>query len=42
MAGGSGGSRAVLHSRDALAQIFADLNSYDATTRFVGQSTIFT
>jgi SnoaL-like domain len=31
-----------LHSRDALAPIFADLNQYEATTHFVGQSTIFT
>ena len=31
-----------LHSRAALAPIFADLNKYDATTHFVGQSTIFT
>jgi hypothetical protein len=31
-----------LHSRDALAPIFADLNQYDATTHFVGQSIIFT
>ena len=31
-----------LHSRDALASVFADLNQYDATTHFVGQSTIFT
>ena len=31
-----------LHSREALAPIFADLNQYDATTHFVGQSTIFT
>jgi len=29
-----------LRSRDALASIFADLNKYDATTHFVGQSTI--
>ena len=29
-----------LHSRDALAPVFADLNQYDATTHFVGQSTI--
>ena len=31
-----------LHSRDALAPVFADLNQYNATTHFVGQSTIFT
>jgi len=30
-----------LHSRDALAPVFAALNQYDATTHFVGQSTIF-
>src|ERR1700723_3063713 len=30
------------HSREALAPVFADLNKYDATTHFVGQSTIFT
>jgi hypothetical protein len=31
-----------LHSRKALAPVFAELNKYDATTHFVGQSTIFT
>src|SRR5246127_2141476 len=31
-----------LHSRQALAPVFADLNQYDATTHFVGQSSIFT
>src|ERR1700741_1491330 len=31
-----------LHSREALAPVFADLNRYDATTHFLGQSTIFT
>lgn len=31
-----------LHSRDALGPVFADLNKYDATMHFVGQSTIFT
>ncbi len=31
-----------LHSREALAPVFADLNKYDATTHFPGQSTIFT
>ena len=31
-----------LHSREALAPVFADLTKYDATTHFVGQSTIFT
>lgn len=29
-----------LHSREALAPVFADLNRYDVTTHFVGQSTI--
>jgi hypothetical protein len=31
-----------LHSREALAPVFADLNQYDATAHFVGQSTIST
>jgi hypothetical protein len=31
-----------LHSREALAPVFADLNQYDATTHLVGQGTIFT
>ena len=31
-----------LHSRDELAPVFAELNKYEATTHFVGQSTIFT
>jgi hypothetical protein len=31
-----------LHSREALAPVFADLNQYAATTHFVGQSTILT
>ena len=31
-----------LHSRAALALVFAELNKYDATTHFLGQSTIFT
>ncbi|HEX3530184.1 MAG TPA: nuclear transport factor 2 family protein [Thermoanaerobaculia bacterium] len=31
-----------LHSREALAPVFAALNQYDATTHFVGQSTLFT
>jgi hypothetical protein len=31
-----------LHSREALAPVFEDLNKYVATTHFVGQSTIFT
>jgi hypothetical protein len=29
-------------SREALAPVFADLNKYEATTHFVGQSTILT
>src|ERR1700676_3679257 len=29
-----------LHSREALAPVFADLNQYAATTHFVGQSPI--
>ena len=29
------------HSREALAPVFAELNKYEATTHFVGQSTIF-
>src|SRR5450755_1905329 len=29
-----------LHSREALAPVFAALNQYPATTHFVGQSTI--
>src|SRR5260370_36442000 len=31
-----------LHSREALAPVFADLYKYNATMHFVGQSTIFT
>jgi prophage maintenance system killer protein len=31
-----------LHSREALVPVFAELNQYEATTHFVGQSTIFT
>lgn len=31
-----------LHSRQALAPVFADLNKYDAATHFVGQSTVLT
>ena len=31
-----------LRSREALAPVFADLNKYDATMHFVGQSTILT
>jgi hypothetical protein len=31
-----------LHSREALAPVFAELNKYDVTMHFIGQSTIFT
>ena len=31
-----------LRLREALAPVFADLNKYDATTHFIGQSTILT
>ena len=31
-----------LHSREALAPIFADLHQYEATTHFLGQSKILT
>jgi SnoaL-like domain len=31
-----------LHSREDLAPVFADLNKYEATTHFVGQSTVYT
>jgi hypothetical protein len=31
-----------LHSREALAPVFADLNKYQATMHFVGQGTILT
>jgi hypothetical protein len=31
-----------LHSREALAPVFADLSKYDATTHFLGQTTILT
>src|ERR1700722_3828930 len=31
-----------LHSGEALAPVFANLNQYLATTHFVGQSTLFT
>jgi SnoaL-like domain len=31
-----------LHSREALTPVFAGLNQYQATTHFVGQSTVFT
>src|ERR1700739_363734 len=30
-----------LHSRKALAPVFGELSKYEATTHFVGQSTIF-
>ena len=31
-----------LNSREALAPVFAELNKYDSTTHFIGQSTVFT
>jgi len=31
-----------LHSREPLAPVFADLNKYDATMHFLGQTTVFT
>jgi hypothetical protein len=31
-----------LHSREALAPVFADLNKYDAATHLVGRRTLFT
>ena len=31
-----------LHSREALAPVFADLNQYSATMHFLGQTTILT
>jgi hypothetical protein len=31
-----------LRSREALAPVFAELNKYDATTHFLGQTTLFT
>src|SRR6201998_3026609 len=31
-----------LHSREALGPVFADLNQYEATMHFIGQSTILT
>jgi ketosteroid isomerase-like protein len=31
-----------LHSRETLAPVFADLNKYDATMHFLGQTTVFT
>src|SRR6201988_458638 len=30
-----------LHSREALAPVFAELTKYDATTHYIGQRTIF-
>ena len=30
----------IVHGRDALAPVFADLNRYRATTHFNGQSTV--
>jgi hypothetical protein len=30
-----------LHSREALAPVFADLNQYAATMHFIGQNTVF-
>ncbi len=30
-----------LHSREALAPVFADLTKYDATMHFLGQTTVF-
>jgi hypothetical protein len=32
----------VLHSREALAPVFADLNQYAATMHFLGQTTVLT
>jgi hypothetical protein len=31
-----------LHTREALAPVFADLNKYDATMHFIGQNTVLT
>ena len=31
-----------LHSREDLGPVFADLNKYEATTHFIGQSTLLT
>ena len=36
----SGTPSQELHSRESLAPVFADLNQYDATMHFIGQSTI--
>jgi hypothetical protein len=40
MDSGSSEPAYVLHGRNALARVFADLNQYQATTHFNGQSTI--
>lgn len=40
MDGASPDATYVLHGRDALAPVFADLNQYKATTHFNGQSTV--
>jgi ketosteroid isomerase-like protein len=40
MDSGSSEASYVVHGRDALAPVFADLNQYQATTHFNGQSTI--
>src|SRR5579863_868163 len=32
----------TLRSREALAPVFTALNQYEATTHFIGQSTVFT
>jgi ketosteroid isomerase-like protein len=40
MDSGSSDPTYVLHGRNALAPVFADLNQYQATTHFNGQSTI--
>ena len=40
MDGASSQPTSVLHGRDALAPVFADLNQYRATTHFNGQSAV--
>ena len=40
--GGSNTLAGACHSREALAPVFAELNKYDVTTHFVGQSAILT
>jgi ketosteroid isomerase-like protein len=40
MDSGSPEPTSVLHGRDALAPVFADLNRYRATTQFNGQNTV--